>query len=50
MHELGTFICKAFEGDAIVKLLRALNNAADEVFQLARRVRIEKEAFDFSIV
>jgi len=34
------FICKALKGEAIVELLQALNNAADGILRLARRVNI----------
>jgi hypothetical protein len=56
MHHLnfervGVFICKALKGEAIVWLLRALNNAArrsrllrgDESFRLALWVKIDEK-------
>jgi hypothetical protein len=35
LHESEVFICKAFKGESIFLLLRALNNAEDESLRLA---------------
>ena len=43
MHELEAFICKALKGEAIVNLLRALNNAAYESLRLALWVKIDEK-------
>jgi hypothetical protein len=43
LHELEAFICKELMGEAIDKLLRALNNAADESLRLALRVKIDEK-------
>ncbi len=43
MHALEAFICKALKGEAIVELLRALNNAAYESLQLALWVKIDEK-------
>jgi len=40
---LEAFICKALQVEAIVQLLRAFNNAADESFRLAFRVKIDEK-------
>jgi len=48
LHESEAFICKALKGEAIVNLLRSLNNAADESLRLARRadnLEVIKEEF-----
>jgi hypothetical protein len=42
-NELEAFICKALKGDAIVNLLRVLNNAADESLRLAPWVKIDEK-------
>jgi len=39
-HECEAFICKAFKGAAVVRLLQALDNAANGRLALARRVKI----------
>jgi hypothetical protein len=43
LHESEAFICKALKGEAIVQLLRVLNNAADECIRLALRVKIDEK-------
>jgi len=43
LNELEAFICKALKGEAIVNLLRALNNAADESLRLAPWVKIDEK-------
>jgi len=51
LNELEAFICKAFKGEAIVELLRVLNNAArrsrllrgDESLRLALWVKIDEK-------
>jgi hypothetical protein len=40
---LEAFICKALKGEAIVWLLRVLNNAADESLRLALWVKIDEK-------
>jgi hypothetical protein len=42
LNESEAFICKAFQGEAIVELCFALNNAADGSLRLALRVRINE--------
>jgi len=42
LHASEAFICKAFKGEAIVKLCFALNNTADGSLRLARRVKINE--------
>jgi hypothetical protein len=42
LHKSEVFICKAFKAEAIVFLCLGLNNAADENFRLARRVKINE--------
>jgi len=43
LHESEAFICKALKGEAIVNLLRALNNTADESLWLALWVKIDEK-------
>jgi hypothetical protein len=43
LHESEVFICKALKGAAIVKLLQALNNAADGSLRLALWVKIDEK-------
>jgi len=43
LHESEAFICKALKGEAIVGLLRVLNNAADESLRLALWVKIDEK-------
>jgi hypothetical protein len=43
LNESEAFICKAFKGEAIVELLRALNNAAYESLRLALWVKIDEK-------
>ncbi len=42
MYELEASICKAFKGDDVLLLLRALNNAADGSLRLALWVKIDE--------
>jgi len=43
LHESEAFICKALKGEAIVWLLRALNNVTDESLRLALWVKIDEK-------
>jgi hypothetical protein len=43
LHEPEVFICKALKGEAIVELLQALNNAADESLRLAPWVKNDEK-------
>ena len=42
-HESEAFVCKALKGEAIVRLLRVFNNAADENLRLALWVKIDEK-------
>jgi len=43
LHELEAYICKALKGEAIVNLLRAINNEADESLRLDLWVKIDEK-------
>ena len=43
MHELEASICKAFKGEVVLLLLRALNNAADGSLRLALWVKNDEK-------
>jgi hypothetical protein len=46
LHGSEAFICKAFKDEVVLLILRALNNAADGSFRVARRVKINGNKID----